>query len=147
MVEPHRRIDLEGFPPVGAGFDGSLRTGLKIEHLILRQFRSLAVELERGRSVLPDDDEFFAESLFRIDGIGLHFDPLDERAAAPGELRRDSRRDCHGGQFARFHRLAIGEHHRHAHVREFARASGYLGLIDNTLICGRPLRLITRAPR
>jgi hypothetical protein len=64
-------------------------------------------------------------------GARLHVDALDECAAAPAERRARPGRDGDRGQRAAFHRLAVGEHHRHGDARQLARAAGHLVLIDH----------------
>lgn len=143
MIEPYGRVDFESFPSLRAGFDGSLGAGLKVQRLILSQFGGLAVELDSGRSVLADDDQFLAEGLFRINRIGLHLDTFEQRASPPRKLRRYSGRNRHAWQFGRFHRRAVPQHHRHADSRQFSCPTRYFGLIDNTLVDGGPLRGVT----
>ncbi len=146
VVEPHRRVDFKRLPAVCAGFDRSCDPGLEVEHMILRQLGGLAVELDGGRSVLDDNDQFLAKRLGGINGAGLHLDAFEERSASPAEPGRHARRDRNDGQFVPFYRHAVGEHHGHTHGRQLARTSRDLVLIDNTLVDGCPLRLATRTP-
>jgi hypothetical protein len=112
--------------------------------VILRQFHGLAIERDRRRSLLGDDDELLVERLRRIHRVRTHLDALEQRTAAPAERADHAGCDGDGGQRARFHRLTIGERHRHAHARHFARAALDVVLLDDAAVGVGPLRTAVR---
>ena len=134
VIEAHRRIHLERLPPIAARLHRAHGAGLQIQHLILRQLHRLSANVDRGRTILDNDDQFLVERLRRIRGTRLHLDPFEERSTAPAERCRHARREGHRRQRAPFDRHAGGQRHRHGDARHLAFAPSDLVLIDDPLI-------------
>jgi hypothetical protein len=139
VIEAHGGIHLERLPSVRARLHRSLRTRLKVDHMILRELDRLAVEIERRRSVAHDDDEFLCERLFGVYRASLHVDLLEQRSASPCGPRDYSGREGGGGQRGVLHRLAGRERQRDAHFRKLARPTGDLELIDHSAVARPPI--------
>jgi hypothetical protein len=91
---------------------------------------------------MANDNEFFSEGLFRIRGVGLDFDALDQRATAPPEFRRNAGSEGCRRQLAGFYGLAVAQRHGHGDFGKFPRPSRYLGLFDDRLVNRGPWGLL-----